>query len=42
MQAFDRFYARDDRAARLFTIGAVLAVAIGCVALWGLASFNAG
>ena len=40
VQALDRFYARDDRAARLFTIGAVLAVAIGCVGLWGLASFN--
>ncbi len=40
VQALDRFYVRDDRAARLFTIGAVLAVAIGCVGLWGLASFN--
>ncbi|TCQ06525.1 FtsX-like permease family protein [Sphingomonas sp. PP-CC-3A-396] len=40
VQSLDRFYARDDRAARLFTIGAVLAVAIGCIGLWGLASFN--
>ena len=40
VQALDRFYARDDHAARLFTIGAVLAVVIGCVGLWGLASFN--
>ena len=34
------YYAHDDRSAKLFTIGAVLAVAIGCVGLWGLASFN--
>ncbi len=40
VQALDRYYARDDHTARLFTIGAVLAVAIGCVGLWGLASFN--
>lgn len=39
-QALQRFYDRDDHAARLFTIGAVLAVLIGCVGLWGLASFN--
>lgn len=39
-QALDTFYQRDDHAANLFTIGAVLAVAIGCVGLWGLASFN--
>ena len=39
-QALDDFYARDDHSASLFTIGAVLAVAIGCVGLWGLASFN--
>jgi putative ABC transport system permease protein len=35
-----RYYKPDDRAARLFAIGAGLAVAIGCVGLWGLASFN--
>lgn len=34
------FYESDDHAARLFTIGSVLAVLIGCVGLWGLASFN--
>ena len=34
------YYKPDDRAARLFAIGAGLAVAIGCVGLWGLASFN--
>lgn len=33
-------YKSDDHAARLFTIGAVLAVLIGCIGLWGLASFN--
>ena len=33
-------YKHDDHTAQLFTIGAVLAVAIGCVGLWGLASFN--
>ncbi len=36
----DRYYEADDRAARLFGIGAGLAVLIGCVGLWGLASFN--
>ncbi|WP_343527093.1 ABC transporter permease [Sphingomonas sp.] len=36
----EQYYKTDDRAARLFTIGAVLAVLIGCVGLWGLASFN--
>uniref|UniRef100_UPI0035CBC0C6 ABC transporter permease n=1 Tax=uncultured Sphingomonas sp. TaxID=158754 RepID=UPI0035CBC0C6 len=40
VKALDRYYERDDHAARLFTIGAALAVAIGCVGLWGLASFN--
>ncbi|MDQ2878215.1 MAG: transporter, partial [Pseudomonadota bacterium] len=34
------YYKADDHAARLFAIGAVLAVLIGCVGLWGLASFN--
>lgn len=33
-------YKSDDHAARLFTIGAVLAMMISCVGLWGLASFN--
>ena len=36
----EEFYKADDRAARLFGIGAVLAVAIACVGLWGLAAFN--
>jgi putative ABC transport system permease protein len=31
----------DERAARLFAIGSGLAVFIGCIGLWGLASFNA-
>ncbi|WP_394652863.1 ABC transporter permease [uncultured Sphingomonas sp.] len=35
-----QFYEADDRATRLFGIGAGLAVLIGCVGLWGLASFN--
>lgn len=35
-----QFYRADDRATRLFAIGAGLAVLIGCVGLWGLASFN--
>ncbi len=39
-QNLEAYYAHDDRSAKLFTIGAVLAVAIGCVGLWGLASFN--
>jgi putative ABC transport system permease protein len=34
------FYEADDRATHLFAIGAGLAVLIGCVGLWGLASFN--
>ncbi|MGA1797675.1 ABC transporter permease [Sphingomonas sp. 4RDLI-65] len=34
------FYEADDHAARLFGIGAGLAVLIACVGLWGLASFN--
>ena len=39
-QNLETYYQHDDHTARLFTIGAVLAVAIGCVGLWGLASFN--
>jgi len=39
-QRLAEFYEADDRAARLFGIGAGLAVLIGCVGLWGLASFN--
>lgn len=35
-----RFYESDDRISRLFIIGAALAVLIGCIGLWGLASFS--
>ena len=35
-----RYYRPDDQHGRLFTIGAVLAVLIGCVGLYGLSSFN--
>ena len=34
------YYVPDQQRARLFTMGSVLAVAIGCVGLYGLASFN--
>ena len=34
------YYKADDQHGRLFTLGAVLAVLIGCVGLYGLASFN--
>jgi len=40
VQNLQHYYDHDDHTASLFTIGAVLAVAIGCVGLWGLASFN--
>lgn len=39
-QNVESFYKQDDHAANLFSLGAVLAIAIGCVGLWGLASFN--
>lgn len=39
-QDLAKLFAADDHAANLFTIGSVLAVLIGCVGLWGLASFN--
>lgn len=35
-----RYYQADEQTARMFGIGAGLAVLIGCVGLWGLASFN--
>jgi putative ABC transport system permease protein len=35
-----RYYRPDDQHGRLFTTGAVLAVAIGCLGLYGLASFT--
>jgi len=34
------FYVPDEQRARLFAIGSVLAVAIGCTGLYGLAAFN--
>ncbi|WP_374406402.1 ABC transporter permease [Pelagerythrobacter sp.] len=40
VQSLQQFYEADDRAMRLFAIGAGLAVLIGVVGLWGLASFN--
>ena len=40
VQNLETYYKRDDHAAHLFSIGAVLSVLIGCVGLWGLASFN--
>ncbi len=38
--SLETYYRPSDTNARLFTLGAVLAVAIGCVGLYGLASFN--
>lgn len=37
---FERYYKQDAQRARLFTIGAALAVAIGCIGLYGLAAFD--
>ncbi|WP_174292972.1 ABC transporter permease [Sphingomonas bacterium] len=37
---FERYYKADAQRARLFTIGAVLAVVIGCLGLYGLAAFD--
>ena len=39
-QNLQTYYDADDRASRLFGIGSGLAVLIGCIGLWGLASFN--
>lgn len=39
-QNLNAYYEADNRAANLFAIGTALAVLIGCVGLWGLASFN--
>lgn len=39
-QSLQDYYTTDDQRGRLFTIGAVLAVVIGCVGLYGLASFT--
>lgn len=37
---YDQFYKADAQRSHLFTIGAVLAVLIGCIGLYGLASFD--
>jgi putative ABC transport system permease protein len=39
-QALQPLYKYDEQNGRLFTLGAILAVGIGCVGLYGLASFN--
>ncbi|MGC1301235.1 MAG: ABC transporter permease [Caulobacteraceae bacterium] len=36
----EHYYRADDQHGRLFSLGAVLAVAIGCIGLYGMASFN--
>ena len=37
---FERYYKADAQRSRLFTIGAALAVLIGCIGLYGLAAFD--
>ena len=37
---FQRYYKADAQRSRLFTIGAVLAIVIGCIGLYGLAAFD--
>ncbi|MFM9828480.1 MAG: ABC transporter permease [Sphingomonas sp.] len=37
---FEQYYKQDAQRARLFTIGAALAIFIGCVGLYGLAAFD--
>ena len=37
---YARYYKQDSQRARLFTIGALLAVLIGCIGLYGLAAFD--
>jgi len=37
---YEEYYKADAQRARLFTIGAVLAVLIGCIGLYGLAAFD--
>jgi putative ABC transport system permease protein len=40
VQNMASYYRADQQRARLFTMGAVLAVGIGCLGLYGLASFT--
>lgn len=37
---YKRYYEQDTRRGRLFTMGAVLAIGIGCIGLYGLAAFD--
>jgi len=37
---YKAYYEEDTRRGRLFTMGAVLAIAIGCIGLYGLAAFD--
>ncbi|RSV40688.1 transporter [Sphingomonas sp. ABOLE] len=37
---YKAYYEQDTRRGRLFTMGAVLAIAIGCIGLYGLAAFD--
>ena len=37
---YQRYYKADAQRSRLFTLGAVLAVLIGCIGLYGLAAFD--
>ncbi|MEG8017496.1 ABC transporter permease [Sphingomonas sp. LR55] len=39
-QLYDTYYRADAQRSHLFMIGAVLAVAIGCIGLYGLAAFD--
>ena len=38
----EKYYRADEQRTRLFTAGAVLAVVIGAIGLYGLAAFNTG
>ena len=39
-ESLSDYYVPDEQRARLFTVGSLLAVGIGCVGLYGLAAFN--
>jgi putative ABC transport system permease protein len=39
-ESLSDYYVPDERRARLFTVGSLLAVGIGCIGLYGLAAFN--